>query len=378
MTSFQLVKVRGIPVRIHFSLLLILPLLAFLFGNQLGIAAEAAQVPPERLGGSPALWGLGVAVALFLSVLLHEFAHVWWAIRSGGSVKDVTLMMIGGVSRIDRPPARPRDEAIMAAMGPLTSLLLGAGFLFLWAALAPLQSWNLRMLVFYVGQLNIILGIFNLLPAFPMDGGRIVRAVLVPRLGKAKATRIASTIGRGFAILFALLGALSFNILLMVVGVFIYLAASAEAQQVMLEDALEGLRVKDVMTPGPDRVSVYAPLSIVVEDMRARRVLGVTVVDENGKVAGVTTLDMIKKTAPLRDQEARASDAMVPVEPVGLDTLALDALKRLVESRVPVLPVVDAERVVGTVTQQDFVRTMEFRRALNKRRGVRTHREVEA
>lgn len=375
MTSFQVAKVRGIPIRIHFTLLLILPLLALMFGTQLGIAAQAANVPPERLGGAPWAWGLGIAVALFLSVLLHELAHVYWALRSGGSVKDVTLMMIGGVSRIDDPPKRSRDEAIMAAVGPLTSLVLGGAFVVAWALLSGLQSWNLRMVFFYVGQLNLILGVFNLLPAFPLDGGRILRAVLEPRMGKARATRIAGGVGKGFALLFILVGALSFNVLLMVVGVFVYLASAGETQQVLLDAALKGLRVKDVMTPGPDRVSAYAPLRFVVDDLRARRVGGVPIVDENGHVIGVTTLQAVKKNATGLGEHAQAKDAMVPIEPVGLDTAAADALKSLGQQRVPVLPVVDAGRVVGTVSQQDFLRAMEFRRAVSKWHG---RREAEA
>lgn len=372
MTSFQVAKVRGIPIRIHFTLLLILPLLAFMFGTQLGLAAQAANVPPEQLVGAPWVWGLGIAVALFLSVLLHELAHVYWALRSGGSVKDVTLMMIGGVSRIDEPPKRSRDEAIMAAVGPLTSLVLGAVFLLTWALLSGLQSWNVRMVFFYVGQLNLILGIFNLLPAFPLDGGRILRAVLEPRMGKPRATRIAGTVGKGFALLFILAGALSFNLLLMVVGVFVYLGSAGETHQVLLEAALKGLRVKDVMTPGPDRVSGYAPLRYVVDDMRARRVAAVTIVNEDGHVIGITTLDNVRRSAGRIDPEAKAKDVMQPVEPVFLEMEAADALKRLGQQQVPVLPVVDAGRVVGTVSQQDFLRALEFQKALSRwgRRGA--------
>ena len=119
---------RGIPIRVHFTLLLILPLLAVMFGGAFRRAAEVAEVPPERLLGSPAVWGLGVAVGLFASVFVHELAHTLYALARGGRVRSITLMMVGGVSELTEAPPRPRDEALMALVGPLTSILLAAGF----------------------------------------------------------------------------------------------------------------------------------------------------------------------------------------------------------------------------------------------------------
>lgn len=199
--SFQIGSFHGIPVRVHFSLLLVLPLLAFLFGGAFQRAAEVAEVPPERLSGSPALWGLVVALGLFASVFIHELAHTVYALRRGGTVRSITLMMVGGVSELTEAPPRPRDEALMAAVGPLTSILLavllgGATWL-----LQEVRSFNLQFAFFYMASLNLFLGVFNLLPAFPMDGGRIVRASLAGRLGMVRATQVASWLGRGFAVL---------------------------------------------------------------------------------------------------------------------------------------------------------------------------------
>ncbi|HZI06784.1 MAG TPA: site-2 protease family protein, partial [Archangium sp.] len=193
--AFQIASLRGIPIRVHYSFLLVLPFLAWLFGQAFRAAAVAADVPPAALRGHPVLWGLGLAVALFLAVLVHELAHSLYALRKGGEVSDITLLMIGGVSRITRMPEGPRHEALMALAGPVTSLVLGGLFLGVHGLLEGARSFNLRFAFFYLGSLNIFLGIFNLLPAFPMDGGRILRALLTGRLGRVRATQTAGLIG---------------------------------------------------------------------------------------------------------------------------------------------------------------------------------------
>ncbi len=378
MASLQIAKVRGIPIRIHVSFLLILPLFALLFGRAFGAAARAADVSSDRLVGAPWLWGLGLAIALFVSVVIHELAHALYAIRSGGTVRDITLLMIGGVSRIEQPPKKSRDEALMAAVGPLSSLLIGVAFLVLAGLLKDARSYNLYFACFYLGQLNVFLGIFNLLPAFPMDGGRIVRAVLVKRLGKAQATRVAGTIGKGFAVLFAIFGALTFNVILLFIAMFVYMGAASETQQVLLEEALEGLRVRDVMTRGSDRVNAAAPVSIILDDMREHRLLALPVVDETGHVLGMTTLDAIRRLNARQRAEAHALDAMSSVQPLHADDEAKEAFKSLVSSRLPSLPVVENDRLVGTVSQSDLLKTIELRQPMDRRRRSFRERQVEA
>src|SRR5262249_35470501 len=153
--------------------------------------------PEARIGGDRLLWGLAVALALFASVLLHELAHSLYSRRTGARVSAITLLMIGGVSQIEDVPRRPLHEATMALRGPLTSLAIAA---VLGAALLvvprDMELFEVRFLLGFTSYLNLTLGVFNLLPAFPMDGGRVLRALLVKRLGFLRATRAASRVGQ--------------------------------------------------------------------------------------------------------------------------------------------------------------------------------------
>src|SRR5512138_1132756 len=216
--SIRIGTIRGIPIRIHVTFLVVLPLLAWGFGRVFSEAARLAGIPPSELRGPPILWGLVVALALFASVLVHELAHSLYALRPGGRVRDITLLMIGGVSQISEPPRTGRGEAMMALVGPLTSLVLGGAFYLVWRAIAATSQFDLAFATFHLFYLNVTLGVFNLLPAFPMDGGRVLRGVLADRVGLLRATEIAAMAGKAFAVLFAIAGFFSLNLLLMAVA----------------------------------------------------------------------------------------------------------------------------------------------------------------
>ncbi len=360
MTAFKIGSVRGIPVRIHITFLFILPFLAWAFSNVLGMAAKAADVPPEALG-QPLLWGLGLALALFASVLLHELAHALYAVKKGGEVKDIILMMIGGVSRLEKAPSTPKHEAIMAAAGPAVSLGIGAACLGLWALLAGLESFSLRFAVFYLGQLNIFLGIFNLLPAFPMDGGRITRSLLTGRLGRVRATHVAGTLGKGFAILFGLLGVFSGNFFLLIIALFVFMGAEGERRQVVVEDALKGLTVRDLMSGSLTPLSPHANAEEIGRRMKFERRTTLPVGDGMGGVEGVVTLAQLRGVHPSQRLEKTARDLAVKVEPVTVDEDAWAALRKLYAKRLSELPVVENGLVVGMLRQADVAKVMELR-----------------
>jgi Zn-dependent protease/predicted transcriptional regulator len=382
MTAFKIGSVRGIPIRVHITFLLILPFLAWVFGNVLGMAAQAADVPASALTGPPWMWGLGLAVALFASVLLHELAHAVYAVRKGGVVKDIILMMIGGVSRLEKAPEKPRHEAIMAAAGPAMSLGIGGACLAAWALMADTGSFSLRFGVFYLGQLNIFLGLFNLLPAFPMDGGRIARSLLTGRFGRVRATHFAGTLGKGFAILFALLGLLSGNFILVLIAVFVFLGAEGERRSVVVEDALAGLRVKDLMSDPVTPVSPHATAEEIGRRMKFERRTTLPVGDGMGSIEGVVTLESVRRVHPTQRHEKRARELAIPVEPLAVDEEAWPALRKMYARRVSQLPVVENGLVVGMLRQADVSRAMELREldskgAARPRTGF-GHREREA
>ncbi|NVJ01739.1 site-2 protease family protein [Myxococcus sp. AM009] len=372
--SIQIGSFRGIPVRVHFSLLLVLPLLAFLFGGAFRRAAEVAEVPPERLGGSPALWGLVVAVGLFASVFVHELAHTVYALRRGGKVRSITLMMVGGVSELTEAPPRPRDEALMAAVGPLTSILLAALLGGATWLLQETRSFNVQFAFFYMASLNLFLGVFNLLPAFPMDGGRIVRASLAGRLGMVRATQVASWLGRGFAVLFGVGAVLSFNPFLAVIAFFIFMGAQGEAQQVRMKATLERVPVADLMTPRRVGVDAGASLEQTLWDLRRERLL-LLPVTEDGRPVGQVSLETVRAVPDSERMTRSAREVMVPAVVARLDEDGWTALRRMAEEEMPQLVVVEADgALAGTLDVNDVQRGLSLYQAREERSGQQERR----
>ena len=224
--SYSIGRLFGIPIRAHVSLLLFLPLFAFSF------------MPVD--GPLGLFYGALGAVGLFGSVVLHEVGHSLVARAKGSRILEILLLPIGGMARLDRLPPRPADEIQTALAGPAVSLALGVAGLFS----APFVfTFNplLAVMVHELGRINVMLVLFNLIPSFPMDGGRVFRAVLTPRLGRLAATQIAAKVGRAFAWLFGIWavwpafhgGHVSFSLLL--IAFFIHQSAGAEARQAELE-----------------------------------------------------------------------------------------------------------------------------------------------
>ncbi len=356
--AIRIASVRGIPIRIHWTFLIVLPFLAFGFGRVLTEAARVAGVPPGQLRGPPFLWGLAVALALFLSVLVHELAHSLYALRKGGRVREITLIMIGGVSQISDPPRTGRQEAIMAAVGPITSLVLGGAFYLLFLALASTAQFNLTFAVFHLVYLNVVLGIFNLLPAFPMDGGRIVRGLLADRWGDLRATRVAASAGKAFAVLFAIVGFLSANILLMVIAFFVYFGAEAENRSVLVKALLGHIRVRDLTTSRPQPVDASTSVYELGERMLRERRVAFPVV-EGEHVIGVVTLDDANRV-PVADRDRiRVADVARRVEPIEAGDDASMALRALAEA--PLVPVVENGTLAGVLGQSDVARALQLR-----------------
>ncbi len=226
--AFQIAKVRGIPIRMHITLLIALPFFGYKFA--------------EVFSAHPLTWGMLAAITLFISVALHELGHSFVAIAKGFPVRDITLWPIGGIASLARIPERPRDEFWVAIAGPLVSLTL-AGALYALSAsgVFPEQS-DAESFCDALSMINISLFVFNLLPAFPMDGGRILRAALAQRKGRLAATRIAARCGKICALLFAIVGIWGLpglippSIMLVVIAFFIFFSARAEYRQVMMQE----------------------------------------------------------------------------------------------------------------------------------------------
>lgn len=215
-TSYRVATVWGIPIRIHLSLLLMVLVLVLQFG----------------------LWnGILIEIGLAVSIVLHELGHSLMAMRAGCRVREITLMVIGGAARMERMPTRPRDELLMAVAGPAVSLILGLSGIFLGTRLPlrPTFPYGLNFLEF-IGAINLSLLIFNLLPAFPMDGGRVFRALLTPRFGRLRATFIAVRLGKIMAIVFGIYGFSTQHWILVLIAFFVYGAGGNEYRMVQARE----------------------------------------------------------------------------------------------------------------------------------------------
>lgn len=354
-------SVQGIPIRVHFTLFLALPLVALGFSRAFRAAADLAGIPPEGISGSPWVWGLGVALALFASVLLHELAHSLYALRTGGAVREITLLMIGGVSQMSRAPGTPKHEALMALVGPVVSLGLGAA-LYGSSLAVPTEAFSARFALFYLGSLNLLLGLFNLLPAFPMDGGRILRASLAGRLGALKATQIAAQVGKVFAALFGLWGLMSFNMFLMLIAFFVWLGAEGELQYATQKSVLGKLKVRDVMSRDPLIVFPHATVREVAEQMlSARRPAFVLTAD--GMPLGTISLEAVARVPPDRRDFVLAKEIATLVPVVAPSDELSAVLKEMGESEVAVM---DEGVFVGTVTREDLLRAWRYKQLEDK------------
>jgi len=356
-STFLVARVRGIPIRIHVTFLLVLPFLAYAFGQRFAEAAHLAGTPPEQLVGSPWLWGLALALALFASVLGHELAHSLYALGHGGKVRAITLHLVGGVSELSVPP---RSEMLMALAGPATSLVLGGVFVGLARLARGTQLPNVSFAVFYLGQLNLILAVFNMLPAFPMDGGRVLRGALARKMGPVRATRIAARIGRGFAIVFAALGFLSLNILLLFVSFVVYVGAQTEARDVLLRAVLGDVRVREFMSPIEAGIDAEETLLGVADRMIRERRTAYPVTD-GGRVIGFVTADAVKRVPSENRARTLARQAVQPTTTVDAEERLADVLHLVGEAGLAEVAVVDAGRLIGTLSARDIARGLDLR-----------------
>jgi Zn-dependent protease len=369
-SAWRVGRVAGVDISIHPSWLVI----AFLVTYSLAVA----QFPQQYPGWSDVAYWLvatGTAVLFFGSVLAHELSHAVLARRFGLDVKGITLFIFGGATQLDEDATRPRDEALIAAAGPVSSLAIGAA-LFGLAQVIPQQ--HVAALLGWLGLINLSLGAFNLLPGFPMDGGRILRAILWRLRGERfAATRTAAAVGRlfgfgfiGLGVIMVLQGASIFaGLWLALIGWFLSNAAEATVAQVSLERSLHGVKVRDVMDTSPPSVSPNESVSDLVADrMLKGEHRSFLVRHDDGGLAGVVTLSDVRRLPREDWPTARVTDVMTrfaDLATVGPDDAVESALRLLQAREVGQLPVIEEGRAaVGLVTRGGILRLIDARTKL--------------
>ena len=385
-SGFRIGRLFGINIHIDWSWLFILVLVTW------NLSAVFGQFHPEW--GGALRWGLalGAALLFFGSVLAHELAHSLVARRRGVPVRSITLFLFGGVSNIQREPETPQGEFVMAIVGPLTSLVLG-GILLLVAnaVVGPItggmadpgnvvgQLAPLSTLLFWLGSINVVLGIFNLTPAFPLDGGRVLRSILWAATDSLRrATRWATWIGQGIAWVMILGGiAMVFGVSipffgtgliggvwLAFIGWFLSNAASQSYRQVVINDMLEDVPVMRLMRRDPPLASPDVAVSVLVHDrIMGTDDYGFPVVDGAGALVGVVTLQDVRGVPRQEWDTTMVREIMTPRERLVVatpDEDAAEALNQLMQRDIRQIPVMEDGHMVGLVRRRDIIRWLQL------------------
>ena len=371
--SFRIGRLFGIPVLIHFTFLLIIPLFAWIIGSDISftvtMVTDVFRVALDDTliasGYMPYILGVVVALGLFAGVFVHELSHSLIAMRAGIHIESITLLFFGGVASIDDREPDPKVELVMALAGPLTSLAIGlasAGIVYLIAFFVvsgPISG--LLIYIFgYLAILNVLLFAFNLLPAFPMDGGRVLRAFLAGKMPLHKATSIASTIGKAFAVLFGLLGLLVFSPILILIAFFIYIGANQESAVTRFNFLLKDVTAGQIMSRPVVTVPPTMPLSDVLSLMYQTKHLGFPVTDR-GVLMGIITLTDLART-PVLDRDALQVRDVMSGNVITLPPEApvMDALRIMTKYDIGRIPVMEGE-IIGIVTKSDIFTVIELR-----------------
>ncbi len=354
--SLNIGKVAGTVVRVHLTFLLFL---AWIF------AASYAS------GGPATAWdSLAFMVLLFLCVLLHEFGHIFTARAFGVTTPYVTLLPIGGVAQLERIPEEPWEEFLIAIAGPLvnvviTILLVVAGGATLHGYAATALDNTQISLLDRLAVVNLFLALFNLIPAFPMDGGRVLRAALASKFGYVRATEISASIGQFVAFALGFIGLL-YNPLLIFIAIFVYLAASSEAHMVALRAASRGVPVSHAMMTHFETLSPEGHLDGAVQTLLQTGQGEFPVVDGAGKPVGVLDRGALIRALKTLGPDARVADAMSPQFPTIGHRMTLEqAFKLLQEKTAPAVGVTDSSgKLTGLVTGETIAEMMMLQEAL--------------
>jgi stage IV sporulation protein FB len=378
-SSIRLLTIAGIDVRMHITFPIILIWVALQYGLFM------------RLGVQGAAFGVLVTVLLFVVVLLHELGHSIAALRYGIPVRRIVLLPIGGVAELARMPSRPSQELVVALAGPAVNLVL-AVLLYAVAVVTPLGAsidqgrfWAMfgrgalaspaEAVFQYMFAANLGLLVFNMLPAFPLDGGRVLRALLAMVLGFARATRVAVMVGQLAAWLFGIIGLLTGNFLLVVLAVFIYLAGTQEGRMAQAMRVLDGIRVRQVRVRPALAVAPYQSLADV-QAVRWQTFQPHFPVSDGTAIVGLLTASDVEAALQRLPDWTPVREVMRTEFPLARpDDLLIDVQQRMAETSLPVAPVVDSGgALVGLLTAGDISEMYQLMAAQRRAWGPGTNR----
>ncbi|MFQ5837590.1 MAG: CBS domain-containing protein [Thermoplasmata archaeon] len=375
--SFRVATIMGIPIYIHLTFLIILPVFAWVFSVQsqtvLGLPVGFGVVDLAFMGTLAAaivkfLMGALAAIIFFACILLHELGHSYVALRYKSKIRGIVLIIFGGIAQVEDMPRRPKPELDIALAGPSVNFgiaAMGFGLLQvpLWTASKPLEL--LAALLGIVTFYNLVLALFNLIPAFPMDGGRVLRSFLARRMSYLNATETAASVGKAFAFAFGIFG-LFYNAWLILIALFVYLGATEEERLTKITLTLEGVKVGEIMTREVSTVTKEMTVAELLDKMVAEKHMGYPVVD--GDLEGVVTFADSSKVPRERREHVRVGQIMSGnVVTVGPRAEAMDALRLMSRHKIGRLVVTQEGQIIGIITRSDLVKSVDL---LRVRKGI--------
>lgn len=357
--SLQVARIAGIGIEVHPSWFLILAILVWSLSDSF--------LPEVYEGWATATyWFVGTiaAVLLFAAVLVHELAHAMVAVRRGVPVPKITLFIFGGVSHLARQPRSAGEEFAIAVAGPLTSVAIAIVAAAVWVIAAGRQE-QVEAVAFYLAMINALLAVFNTLPGFPLDGGRVLRSIVWRKTRSFRhATRVAGGVGElfGWGLIAAgvlmLFTSIWSGLWFMLIGWFLLNAARAESQNVQLDAIFSRLTARDVMSNGFEAVPPGLDLQTVVDEYMLGKGERAVIVALGDTVQGILSVSDINKVPRQEWPQTPAQRAMTPrdqIVTVDADTGAMDVLMMLAERRLNQVPVLDHGRLIGLVSRRELI-----------------------
>ena len=359
--TWKVATIMGIPMRVHFSWFIVFGLITWSLSTH-----YFPKAAPDLPVASYWIKGTLAALLLFASVAFHELSHSYIAKKYHIPITSITLFIFGGIAQMKGEPPHPKAEFRMAIAGPLSSFFL-SGLFFL---VSVNTVGGPRALFSYLAQINFILGAFNLIPGFPMDGGRILRAVLWSRTKDYfYATQKASNFGQKIAIFFVIFGTFlifsgsSGGLWLLLIGWFLYMGAQSSSQQATLQEVLSGIKVKDVMARDIVTVNSSIPIDEAVDKYFLRYGYGGFPVMDDGKFLGIITLKEIKNVPREDWSKVKVSDILVPHNKkweMSHDSNVMKALELMIKEDKGRIIVMENDKIVGLITRNGIARYLQI------------------
>lgn len=345
--SLYLGRIFGIKLFVHWTFSLLIAWIVFLNIKQ-------------GLGTSDIFWSIGFVLSVFACLTMHELGHALTARRFGVRTQDIILLPIGGMARLESIPEVPRQELLVAIAGPIVNVVI-AGilylFLFFTSGIPQVNQFatiNAHNFLFMLFSVNIVLAVFNLIPAFPMDGGRMLRALLSMKLNRSNATRIAAFIGQVLAIGFAIIGLFS-NPFLVVIGIVIFLGAQSEANFTEAKYFLKGYTVNDILMHEFATISIDDPISKAIKVILNGQSKDFIVM-HNNVVSGTLSRDEIIKALYEKDQHVKVKDVMNKSLKYLKPTDSLESLFQQMQlKQLTIMPVIENDKLVGVVDSENLI-----------------------